>query len=456
MIVLDTTIINVALPSIRTSLGFSETALVWVVNAYMLTFGGCLLLGGRLGDLFGHRRLFLIGLALFTGASLLCGLAHSQTILVAARALQGIGGAVVSAVALSLIMMLFTEATERTKALGVFGFVAAGGGSVGVFLGGLLTHYFNWNWIFLVNIPIGIIVIALSILYLPKDRPTLQTQSLDVMGATTITSSLMLAVYAIVNGNASGWTSAQTLSLFSIAIALFALFIAIESKVKSPLMPLSLFRIRNITVSNIIAVVWAAAIFAWFFIVALYLQFILGLNPLYVGLAFLPANIIMALFSLGISAKVVMKWGIKPTLTVGLLLAALSLGLLARSPVNGQFMVHVLPSMCLLGLGGGLAFNPMLLAAMNDAAPEDAGVASGLVNTAFMMGGAVGLAILASLASAQTTRLLMAGATETVALNSGYHVAFLAGAIFAAIGAGVAWKFLKITKPVDPSAAHTH
>lgn len=325
MIVLDTTIVNVALPSIQADLRFSETSLVWVVNAYMLTFGGFLLLGGRLGDLYGQRRLFLFGTILFTAASVACGLANSQTLLIVARAVQGIGGAVVSAVALSLIMNLFTEPAERAKAMGVFGFVMAGGGSIGVLLGGLLTGAFSWHWIFLVNLPIGVIVFALCLALLPADRAQASETRLDVIGAISITTSLMLAVYAIVNGNEVGGTSAHTVGLLGIAIALLVFFLFIEARVRSPLMPLRLFRLRNIATSNIIGVLWAASMFAWFFISALYMQHVLGYSPMQVGLAFLPPNLIMAAFSLGLSAKLVMRFGLRVPLAAGLLLAALGL-----------------------------------------------------------------------------------------------------------------------------------
>jgi EmrB/QacA subfamily drug resistance transporter len=435
MIVLDTTIVNVALPSIRADLGFSQTSLVWVVNAYMLTFGGFLLLGGRLGDLFGHRRLFLLGIVLFTLASLACGLANSQGLLVAARAVQGLGGAVVSAVALSLIMNLFTEPTERAKAMGFFGFVMAGGGSIGVLLGGVLTDAFDWHWIFLVNLPIGAVVFALCLALLPASRGQAAGARLDIAGAITVTLSLMLAVYAVVNGNETGWTSLQTLGLLAAAAALLALFLGIEARVRSPLMPLGLFRLRNVATANVVGVLWAAAMFAWFFISALYLQLVLGYSPMQVGLAFLPANLIMAAFSLGLSAKIVLRFGIRTPLAAGLLLAALGLALFAAAPVDGTFVAHVLPGMTLLGLGAGMAFNPVLLAAMSDVAPTESGLASGMVNTSFMMGGALGLAVLASLAAARTEGLLASGADPLAALNGGYHAAFAVGAVFAAAAA---------------------
>jgi EmrB/QacA subfamily drug resistance transporter len=435
MIVLDVTIVGVALPSIREDLGFSEASLAWVVNAYLLTFGGFLLLGGRLGDLFGHRRLFVIGIAFFTLASLACGLANSQELLVGARAVQGLGGAVVSAVALSLMMNIFTEPAERAKAMGVFGFVAAGGGSIGVLLGGILTNALDWHWIFLVNLPVGVAVLALSPRLLPAAPGMAGSRRLDLAGAVTVTAALMLAVYAIVNGNEHGWTSARTLGFLGAGVVLLALFLAIEARVPSPLVPLGLFRLRNIAVSNVVGVLWAAAMFAWFFLSALYLQLVLGYSPLQVGLAFLPANLIMGAFSIGLSAKLVMRFGIRPPLGAGLGLAAAGLLLFARAPVDGSFVVDVLPSMILLGFGAGMAFNPVLLAAMTDVEPSESGLASGIVNTSFMMGGALGLAVLASLAASRTDTLAAGGDGQLVALTGGYHAAFLLGAAFAAAAA---------------------
>ena len=453
MIVLDATIVNVALPSIREDLGFSQTSLAWVVNAYLLTYGGCLLLGGRLGDLFGHRRLFLIGISLFTLASLACGVATSQAFLIAARSVQGVGGAIASAVSLSLMMTLFTEPADRAKAMGVFGFVAAGGGSIGVTLGGILTDSLDWHWIFLVNFPIGIAVVALSLKLLPAARIEGAAVKLDVAGAITVTSALMLAVYAIVNGNQNGWTSAQTLGMLGAAAALLAVFLVIESRVESPLMPLRLFRLRNLATANVVGILWAAAMFAWFFLAALYMQLVLGYTPLEVGLAFLPANLIMGVFSLGLSAKLVMRFGIRAPLAVGLVLAAAGMVLFVRAPVDGSFVVDVLPSMMLLGLGAGTAFNPVLLAAMSDVDQSEAGLASGVVNTSFMMGGAVGLAVLASLAQSRTESLRASGDGVLTALTGGYHAAFLLGAVFA-LAAAALGAFLLNPGPQYAGAGH--
>jgi EmrB/QacA subfamily drug resistance transporter len=420
MIVLDTTIVNVALPSIQGSLGFTDSALVWVVNAYMLTYGGFLLLGGRLGDLYGKRGLFLAGITLFTAASLVCGVAGTQATLVAARALQGLGGAVVSAIALSLIMNIFTEAGDRAKAMGIYGFVCAGGGSIGVLLGGVLTSALSWHWVFLVNLPIGMAVYSFCLNLLERDAPS-EPGKLDVGGAVTITLSLMLAVYGIVGGNQAGWTSPQTTSLIGGAAVLLVAFLWIELRVSAPLMPLGLFKVKTVAAANVLGVFWAAAMFAWFFLSALYMQTVLGYDPMQIGLAFLPSNLIMAAFSIWLSAKMVMRFGIRMPIVAGMLLSAAGLGLFALWPKDASFMLHVLPGMLLLGIGCGMALNPVMLAAMQDVAPEASGLASGVVNTSFMMGGALGLAILASLSE-----------------RAGYHAAFAVAALCALVAAGAA------------------
>jgi EmrB/QacA subfamily drug resistance transporter len=442
MIVLDATIVNVALPSIRADLGFTEESLAWVVNAYLLTFGGFLLLGGRLGDLFGHRRIFLGGIVLFTLASLACGLSTSQHLLIAARAVQGLGGAVVSAVALSLLLLLFQEPAERTKAMGFFGFVMAGGGSIGVLLGGVLTDALSWHWIFLVNIPVGIAVFALSLPLLPADGERERARGpVDVAGAVTVTTALVIAVYAIVNGNGNGWLSGETLGLLGVAVILFGVFLAVESRTAAPLVPLRLFRKRNVSVANGVGLLWAAGMFAWFFFSAQYLGLVLGYDPLHVGLAFLPANVIMGAFSLGLSARIVMRFGTRLPIGVGMALVSLGLLLFARAPVDGSFWLDVLPSMIVLGIGVGMAMNPVLIAAMSDVEPSESGLASGVTNTAFMMGGALGLAVLASLAAWRTGSV--EATSQAAALNSGYHLAFVVGAVFAALASVLAVVLLR-------------
>jgi EmrB/QacA subfamily drug resistance transporter len=449
MIVLDGTIVNVALPSIRADLGFSQASLAWVVNAYLLTFGGFLLLGGRLGDLFGHRRLFLIGISIFTAASLACGLATSQGFLITARAVQGFGGAIVSVVVLSLIMIMFTEPAERAKAMGVVGFVLSGGGTAGVLLGGILTDLLSWHWIFLVNIPVGIAVFVLSVYLCPTVQAPAGERRLDVGGAITVTGSLMLAVYAIVKGNEVGWTSAQTLGILGAALALLLVFLALEARHPAPLMPLGLFRHRNISAANVVGILMAAAMFAMFFFSALYLQLVLDYSPLEVGLAFLPSTLVWGASSLLLSDRLVMRFGIKPPLIGGLAFFIGGLLLFARAPVDGNFAVDVLVPMLLFGLGGGITFNPLLLAAMGDVEPQDSGLASGIVNTAFMMGGALGLAVLAAIATSRTDSLLASGEAQAEALTGGFHAAFFVGALFAAAAAALA---AALIRPVEAPA----
>lgn len=440
MIVLDTTIVNVALPSIKNSLGFSDTGLVWVVNAYMVTFAGFLLLGGRLGDLYGHRRVFLAGLAVFTLSSLACGLSDSQSMLIAARIVQGLGGAITDAVALSLILILFTSDAERARAMGFFGFVAAGGGAIGVFLGGLLTGSFDWHWVFFINVPIGIAVFALSVWLLPHSSLENRPKSLDAWGALTVTGALMLAMYGIIDGSHAGWLSVQTLGLLGGALALLGLFVYIEKHAHSPLMPLSIFSVTNVTPTVLIGILWSAAMFTWFFLSALYMQLVLGYAPLTIGLAFLPSNIIMAIFSVWLSAKIIERFGIKWPLSIGLLLIALGLVLFALAPIDGDLCINIMPAMLALGFGCGMAFNPVLLAGTQHVPQDEAGLASGVLNTAFMMGGSLGLAVLANIAAWQTALALSAGGSQTSALLSGYHVAFWVGG-FSALGAALVAAF---------------
>jgi EmrB/QacA subfamily drug resistance transporter len=454
MIVLDITVVNVALPSIRVDLGFDETSLAWVVNAYMLIFGGFLLLGGRLGDLYGHKRVFLAGLVLFTVASLACGVAGSREFLVVARAVQGLGGAVVDAVSLSLIMNLFTETRDRTKAMGVYGFVCSGGGCIGAVLGGLLTGTFNWHWIFLVNVPVGALVLALCWKLLPWHAGEAGgKRHMDVGGAVSVTLALLLAVYATINGNQAGWGSLQTLGLMGASVAVFLVFLTIESRVLKPLVPLAMFRLRNLSVASFAGVLWAAAMFAWFFLSALYMQQVLGFTPFQIGMAFLPPNLLMAVFSLGLSAKLVMRLGLRKPMAVGLLLAGTGLLLFSRAPVDGTLMRDVLPGMLILGIGAGIAFNPVLMAAMSEVQPSESGLASGIVNTAFMLGGSLGLAVLASVAAGRSAALAQAGAEHLAALAGGYQAAFLCGAGFAFLAA-LAGAFLMREMPMSAVAGH--
>lgn len=454
MIVLDSTVVNIALPSISQALSFTKAELVWVVNSYLLTFGGCLLLGGRLADLYGHRKLFVWGVAAFTLASLACGLAPTSDLLVIARALQGVAGAVVSAVALALIMVLFPEGPQRVRAMGYYGFLMAGGGSIGMLLGGVVTDLLDWRWVFLINIPVGVAVCILAMTLLKRGEAPANPPRLDIAGAVTITAALMIAVYGVVGAEHIGWTHPQTLGLIALALALTVVFVVIEARTAFPLVPLDLFRLRNVTTANLIAVLWAAAMFAWFFLSALYLQLVLRYTPLQVGLAFLPSNLIMAAFSLRLSAWTVNRYGIRKPLAAGLYIAAAGLALFAFAPVEGDFWLHVLPGMLLLGVGAGMAFNPVLLAAMNDVEESRAGLASGVVNTAFMMGGALGLAILASLAATRTSDGLAQGAPLAAALVQGYSLAFIVGAACAALGATLALAMMRESPLAEGRAPH--
>jgi EmrB/QacA subfamily drug resistance transporter len=442
MIVLDTNIVNVALPAIQGDLGFTPTALAWVVNAYMLTYGGFLLLGGRLGDLFGNRRVFLGAVVAFTLASIACGFAPSSGLLVAGRAVQGLGGAAVSAVALALIMGLFDDPAERTKAMAVYGFVMSGGGAIGVLLGGVLTGFLTWHWVFLVNVPIGVGVWLLGSRILPRRRAVSGAQRLDVVGAVLVTAALVLLVYGVV-GSALAYVAA--------GLGLLAVFVAWEAHTDHPIVPLRLFRLRNLVVAQVVGALWAGAMFATFFLTSLYLQQVLAYDALAVGLAFLPTSVVMAVFSLRWSDKLVLRFGPKPPLVAGLALVAVGLGLLARVPVDGGYLVDVLPAMLLTGIGAGVALNPVLIVAMSDAKPEEAGLASGLANTSFSMGGALGLAVLASVATWRSDALAASGVAHAAAQTGGFQVAFGAGALFA-LAAAVVGGLLLRTPAAQPAA----
>ncbi|HVS68475.1 MAG TPA: DHA2 family efflux MFS transporter permease subunit [Mycobacteriales bacterium] len=430
MVVLDSTVVNVALPSIRQDLGFSEESLAWVVNGYLLTFGGCLLLGGRLGDLYGQRRVFVVGITGFTLASIGCGLSTSQAMLVGFRAVQGIGGALATAVGFALVVTLFSEPADRAKAMGITGFVSSGGGAVGVLVGGVLTDALSWHWVFLVNVPIGIAVCILVMRLVDETSTAATGRRLDVAGAVVVTAALMLAVNAVVKANSAGWSSVTTLGELAGAGVLLSAFVGIESRVAVPLVRLGLFRSRNLSVSNVVGVLWAAGMFAWFFMAALYLQQVLHYSALNVGLAFLPGNLVMMACSVAISARLVMRFGYRLPLGAGLGIAALGLAWFARAPLHGSFGADVLPSMVLLGLGAGIAFNPVILAAMDDVTPDESGLASGAVNTSFMMGGALGLAVLASVAAGAS-----GGDSTPRGLLDGYHLAFGIGAALSLVAA---------------------
>jgi EmrB/QacA subfamily drug resistance transporter len=436
MIVLDVTIVNVALPSIQDDLGFSQSSLAWVVNAYLIAFGGLLLLAGRLGDLVGRKSIFLAGLGVFSAASLLCGAAQSQEMLVAARFVQGIGGAMTSAVILGMIVTMFPEPREQAKAIGVYAFVASAGGSVGLLAGGVLTQSINWHWIFFVNIPIGIATAVYAMRLLDHDKGIGFGEGADVPGAVLVTASLMLGVYTIVEPAAKdGWGASSTLLLGAVAVALLVAFVVREATARNPLIPLRIFRSRNLTGANLIQVLSVAGMFGMFFLGSLYLERVLGYDALEIGLAFLPVTIVMGTLSVRYSERLVMRFGPRGTVLPGMALIAAALVLFAQVPVDGDYMTDVLPVMVLLGTGAGLAFPALMTLAMTGVAPTDAGLASGLVNTTAQVGGALGLAVLATLSTSRTDALADGGHSAAAALTGGYHLAFwiAAGLVVAAI-----------------------
>jgi EmrB/QacA subfamily drug resistance transporter len=439
MIILDQTIVNVALPSIRTDLHFSQSALAWVVNAYLIAFGGLLLLVGRLGDLIGRRRIFLAGLIVFTSASLVCGLADTRGLLIGARFVQGIGGAMTSAVILGMIVTMFPKASEQARAIGVYAFVAAAGGAIGLLAGGVITQLINWHWIFFVNLPIGIATGILATRMLPNDSGIGLGRGADAPGALLLVASLMLAVYAIVEASDYGWTSAHTLGFGGVAVGLLAAFIVRQATAANPLIPLRMFRVRTVTVANLMQVLMVAGIFGMFFLGALYLQRVLHYDAIEVGLAFLPVALGIAAMSLRLTARLMMRFGSKPTLIAGLILVAAGLALFRSAPVNATYAADLLPAMVLMGIGAGLVFPSLMTLAMSAATPEDSGLASGLVNTTQQVGGALGLAVLATLATTRTHTLSGHGASSTVALTDGYHLAFTIAAalVIAAIAIGL-------------------
>jgi EmrB/QacA subfamily drug resistance transporter len=444
MIVLDATVVNVALPSIQNDLAFSQSSLAWVVNAYLIAFGGLLLLAGRLGDLISRRGVFLTGLGVFTLASLVCGLAQSQEVLVAARFVQGVGGALTSAVILGMIVTMFPEPREQAKAIGVYSFVASAGGSVGLLAGGILTQGINWHWIFFVNIPIGIATAVLALRLLDKDKGIGVGRGADVLGAVLITGALMLLVYTIVEPAADlGWGATRTLALGAAAVALLIGFIVREATARNPLMPLRIFRSRNVTGANLIQALFVAGMFGLFFLGALYLQRVLGYDALETGLAFLPVTLVIGTLSLRYSERLIMRFGARGTLLPGLVLIAAGLALFTQVPVDGSYLTNVLPTMLLLGSGAGLSFPALMTLAMSGATPSDAGLASGLVNTTLQVGGALGLAVLATLSTTRSDALLEQGKSTAAALTEGYQLAFLIGAGLVVVAIAVALTVLQ-------------
>jgi len=452
MIVLDATIVNVALPSIQSDLGFAQSSLAWVVNAYLIAFGGVLLLAGRLGDLLGRRRVFVAGTAVFTAASLLCGLSIGQEMLVAARFIQGVGGAMTSAVILGMVVTMFSEPRERARAIGIYSFVAAAGASIGLLAGGFLTQALNWHWIFFVNIPIGIATALFASRLLESDRGVGLGKGADVVGAFLVTAALLLGVYTIIRTTDFGWGSAHTLGFGAAAIASLIAFVVRESRTANPLVPLRIFWLRNVSGANVVVLLIFAAMFGMFFLGSLYFQRVLGYDALGIGLAFLPFSLSIGIMSFAFSGPLITRFGARAVLLPGLVLIGAGLGFFARVPVEADYLVDVLPSMLLLGVGFGLAFPSLMALAMSGAGEHDSGLASGLVNATQQVGGALGLSVLASLSASRTNGLLAAAVAEPAALTNGYQLSFAIGAGLVLVALVVAGTVLRPAEEAEEEA----
>ena len=424
MVILDGTIVNVALPSIQSDLGFTQANLAWVVNSYLIAFGGLLLLSGRLGDLVGRKRVLLEGLSVFTVSSLLCGLSFNPGLLIAARFVQGIGGALSSAVALAMVVAMFPEQPEQARAFGVYSFVASAGASIGLLAGGILTHAISWHWIFFVNVPIGIVAIFLSARLIDSDRGIGLERGADLIGATLVTAALMLGVYTIVQTSQLGWVSTPTIGFGALSILLLAGFVARQLTAKNPLLPLRVFKPRNVWGANLVQLLLVAGILGFFFMNSLYMQRVLGLNPLQIGLAFLPVAVSIGVLSVGVSERLTTRFGARRVLLPALALVAVGLALYVRLRVHSAYLVDLLPGMLLLGVGAGLVFPALATLAMSRATADDSGLASGLLNTTAQVGGALGLAVLATLAASQTQSLLALGEGVPNALTGGFQMVF--------------------------------
>ena len=464
MIILDQTIVNVALPTIQRDLGFTQAGLAWVVNAYLVAFGGLLLLAGRLGDLVGRKRVFLAGLAVFTSASVLCGVSGSQPMLIAARFLQGAGGALTSAVILGMIVTTFPRPRERATAIGVYSFVTSAGASIGLLAGGVLTEAINWHWIFFVNLPIGVAAAILAARLIDPDRGLGLRRGADVAGALLVTAGLMLAVYTVVQVPERGWAAPWTVASGATAAVLLAGFVVRQARAVNPLVPLRIFRSRDLSGANLVQALTVAGMLGMFFLGALYLQRVLGYHPLQIGLAFLPVAVGIGGLSLGLSARLTTRFGARRVLLAGLGLITVGLVVLTRVPVDGHYRTDLLPALLLLGTGAGLAIPAMMTLAMSGIPPEDAGLASGLANTTAQVGGAMGVAVLATLSTLRTHRLAAAGYPAAAALAGGFRLAFAIGAVFVVSAMLIAVTVLRrpLTQvglddpvvPADPPVGH--
>lgn len=444
IVIMDTSIIGVALPAIKADLGYSQSGLQWIFNAYVILLGGFLLLGGRLSDLFGARKIFMWGFAILTGASLLAGIAWSEAILNTGRALQGLGSALIAPAALTLVLSKFTDPKELNKALGFWGAAAAAGGSAGVFLGGAITEWLSWHWVFLINIPLGLIVLFYSKKLLFKGNT--QKGKVDITGAIFATAGLVLAVYSIVSAENVGWKSLQTIGLLGISVLLFIIFYVIQQKKKDPLVPLSIFKVPNLSSGNIVMALLAASWIPLWFFLNLYLQQTLNYSAFYSGLALLPMTIAIMFLMVGMTGKLVAKFGFKTNLIAGLIALTGSLLLFSTIPPDGTFLINVLPASLLGALGMSLAYIPGTIASMSGAKPEEMGLASGLVNTSYQVGSALGLAIIVAISAAKTNTVKASGVADVIALNSGFQTAFIAAAVVSAIAAIIAAISIKTLK----------
>ncbi|HEX2507176.1 MAG TPA: DHA2 family efflux MFS transporter permease subunit [Miltoncostaeaceae bacterium] len=453
MVILDGTIVNVALPAIQDDLGFSQSSLAWVVNAYLIPFGGLLLLAGRLGDLLGRRSVFLAGLGVFTGASLICGLAQSQEVLIGARFIQGAGGALASAVILGMIVTMFPEPRERATAIGIYSFVASAGASIGLLAGGVLTQAISWHWIFFVNLPIGVATALLALRLIGRDRGIGLAQGADVLGALLVTAGLMLGVYTIVGAAEHGWASARTLGLGALSIALLAGFVLRQARARTPLMPLRILRSRNVSGANVVQMLMVAGLFGMFFLGVLYMQRVLGYDAIETGLAFLPVAVLIGAFSLAVTPRLTLRLGDRPVLLAGLPLIIAGLAFFARVPEAASYTTDILPAMLLMGAGAGLSFPSLMNLAMSGATPADAGLVSGLVNTTLQVGGALGLAVLATLASSRTEDLVADGEGSAAALTGGYSLAFIVAAALVGVALAVAATVIRSRAPAREETA---
>jgi EmrB/QacA subfamily drug resistance transporter len=433
MVVLDSTVVNVALPTIQRELHFSQASLAWVVNSYLITFGGLLLLGGRLGDLIGRKRLFLIGLGSFSATSMLCGISSSAGLLVGARFLQGASAALMSSMVLGVLSSMFPEPKERTKALSVFAVVTMSGAALGLPLGGLLTETLSWHWIFIINVPIGLAAMAMSARLLDSHPGLGIRAGADLVGALLVTTAPMLLVYALIETSSSGWGSAQTIVLFITVIALVMVFIAVESRVRTPLIPLRVFKNRNLASANVVRLLFPMGAFGLNFLGSQMLQHVGGYSPLRTGLAFLPNSLTIALVSLLFVPRLIARFGPKPLILTGLVLLSTGLLLLAGFPLHAHYVSNFLPSTVLVGLGLGLVFTPTVGVALSDVAPDEAGLVSGVTNVSVQMAGSIGVALLASISAARTTHLLARGLAKTHALVGGFHLGFLVAGVCPAV-----------------------